>query len=114
MKYQEPAEGVLKTGMFGEDAMFYRIACDCGNEDDAHYISIEADGDIIQVHIDHTQHTKWWELSRWKQIWQIMTKGYAETQTTLVLNEQAAYNYGETLKRAVVDVKKFRDERLKK
>jgi hypothetical protein len=113
MKYQQPAEGVLGKGNFG-DAMFYHIACDCSNPDDAHDVMIEADDSHIQIHITHTQHTKWWELSRWHQIWQIVTKGYAEMQTTLVLNEQAAYNYSESLKRAVVDVKKFRSEILKK
>jgi hypothetical protein len=114
MIYQEPAEGILKTGDYG-DAMFYHIACDCGNEDDAHDIMIEADEySTIQVHITHTQHTKWWELSRWKQIWQIITKGHAEMQTTLVLNEQTAYNYSEALKRAIEDVKNFKEKQFKK
>lgn len=110
LKPEVPAEGILKQGDFG-DAKFYYIACDCGNEDDAHLLEVEADDMHIQVHIYSNHHTKWWNMSRWKQIWSIMTKGYAEMQTTIVLNEQAALSYSATLKSAVVDVKKFKSER---
>lgn len=113
MKAQKPAEGVLKTSDFG-DAIFYHVHCSCGNEDCAHEIEVEADDHEISVHIYHTQHTKWWNTSRWKQIWQILTKGYAEMQTTIVMNEQTTLNYAETLKAAMKDVKKFREERIKK
>jgi len=112
MKPETPAKGILKTGNFG-DAMFYHIHCDCGNDDCAHEIEVEADDMNVYVHIYHIQHTKWWEKNRWKQIWQILTKGYAEMQTTIVLDEQAALNYSATLKSAMSDVKKFRDERKK-
>jgi hypothetical protein len=106
---EKPAEGVLKTGDFG-DAMYYHIRCDCGNEDCAHELEIEADDAHVQVHIHYTQHTKWWERHRWSQIWQIITKGYAEMQTSLVMNEQVALNYAETLKSAVKDVKQFKEK----
>lgn len=110
MKAQKPAEGILKTGDFG-DSMFYHIHCECGNEDCSHELEVEADELSVQIHIYHTQHTKWWHRNRWGQIWQILTKGYSEMQTTLVLNEQAALNYAETLKQAVKDVKTFRETR---
>src|SRR6056297_4356124 len=108
MKAEKPAEGVLKTNDFG-DAMFYYVHCDCGNPDDAHEIVIEADDAHVQVHIQYTEHNKWWNKSRWRQIWEIITKGYAEQQASLVLSEQAALNYAETLKSAVKDVKVFKD-----
>ena len=113
MKPETPAMGILKTGDFG-DAMFYHIRCDCGNEDCAHDLEVEADDMHIQVHIYHTQHTKWWEKNRWKQIWQILTKGYADMQTTIVLDEQTALNYSATLKAAIQDVKHLRENRKKK
>lgn len=113
MKPEKPATGILKTGDFG-DAMFYHIHCDCGNDDCAHELEVEADDLHIQVHIYHNQHTKWWQRRRCKQIWQILTQGYAEMQTTIVMNEQTALNYSETLKSAVKDVKKFRDQRKEK
>jgi hypothetical protein len=110
MQYEKPAEGILKTGEWG-DSKWYHIRCECGNEDCSHEVNVEADDCNVQVHIYANNHTKWWEKNRWKQIWQILTKGYAEMGTTIVLNEQAAFNYGETLKIAVGDVKAFREKR---
>jgi hypothetical protein len=107
---ERPAKGILKNGDFG-DAMFYHVRCDCGNEDCAHEIEVEADDCHIQVHIYHVQHTKWWSKGRWKQIWQILTKGYAEMQTTIILDEQTALNYADTLVCAIEDVKEFRGKR---
>jgi hypothetical protein len=112
MKVETPATGILKQGDFG-DAMFYYVQCDCGSEDCAHTIEVEADDSHVQVHLYHTQHTKWWEKNRWKQIWQIVTKGYAEMQTTIVLTEQTALNYSAVLESAVKDVSDFRDARKK-
>jgi hypothetical protein len=105
---QKPAEGILKTNEWG-DSKWYHVHCDCGDEACAHEVQIEADDVHVQVHIYHTQHTKWWEKNRWKQIWQIITKGYADMQTTIVLNEQAALNYAEALKSAMKDVKAFKE-----
>lgn len=113
MKAETPATGILKQGDFG-DAMFYYVQCDCGNEDCAHSVEVEADDMHVQVHLYHTQHTKWWEKNRWKQIWQIITKGYAEMQTTIVLNDQTALNYSAVLESAAKDVANFRDARKKK
>lgn len=113
MKPQTPAEGVLKTNDFG-DSMWYYIHCDCGSEECAHTIEVEADDCHVQVHLYHTQHTKWWEKNRWSQIWQILWKGYAEMQTTIVLKDQAAANYANVLTTAAKDVKLFRDKRNKK
>lgn len=113
MKAEKPAEGILKTGNFGP-AVSYYIRCQCGNEDCAHDLEVEADDTDITVHIYHNQHTKWWEANRFKQIWNILTKGYAEMQTTIVLDEQTALNYSDTLKSAMQDVKQFRENRNKK
>lgn len=109
IKPEKPATGILKLSDFGP-AKFYYVQCDCGNEDCAHTVEIEADDIHVQVHLYSSQHTKWWERNRWKQIWQILTKGYAEMQTTIVLNEQTALNYSEVLKSAMKDVKTFRSQ----
>lgn len=113
MKSEAPAKGILKTNDFG-DSMWYYIRCDCGSEECAHDLEIEADDMHVQVYIYHTQRTKCWEKNRWKQIWQILTKGYADMQTSIVLDEQTALNYSATLKTAIEDVKRFRDNRKKK
>jgi len=112
MNAEKPATGILKTSDFG-DAMFYYIACDCGDDDCSHTIEVEADDMHVQVHLYSNHHTKWWDKKRWAQIWQILTQGYAEMQTTIVMNEQTALNYSETLKSAMKDIKYFKDERKK-
>lgn len=110
MKPETPAQGILKHSDFG-DAKFYYVQCDCGDDDCAHSLEVEADDCHVQVHVYVNNHTKWWDKNRWKQIWQILTKGYAEMQTTIVLDEQTALNYSAVLKSAVKDVKEFRSER---
>jgi hypothetical protein len=106
---EKPATGILKQGDFGA-AKFYYVQCDCSDPACSHTIEVEADEMVseVQVHIYSTVHTKWWEKNRWKQIWQLLTKGYAEMQTTTVLSEQAALNYADTLVSAMDDVKEFR------
>ena len=42
MTAQEPAEGIMKTNDFG-DCIFYTIACQCGDTDDAIRIEVEAE-----------------------------------------------------------------------
>lgn len=107
MEAQKPAEGILKTNEWG-DSKWYHVMCDCGNDDCSHTVEVEADDFGVQVNIYAKTHTKWWEAKRWKQIWQILTKGYADMETTIVLKEQVALNYAETLKAAIEDVKNFK------
>jgi hypothetical protein len=109
MKPETPAQGILKTSDWG-DSKWYHIRCDCGNDDCSHDVNVEADDCDVQVHIYAKNHTMWWKMNRWQQIWQILTKGYAEMQTTIVLNEQTALNYAETMKIAVADVQKFKND----
>jgi hypothetical protein len=106
MRAQKPAEGILKTNDWG-NSKWYQVRCDCGNDDCSHEVNVEAEDFGIQVHIYVKNHTKWWEKNRWKQIWQILTKGHAEMETTIVMNEQTTLNYAEALKSAINDVKLF-------
>jgi transposase len=71
-------------------------------------MNVEADDFGISVHIYVKNHTRWWEKNRWKQIWHILTRGYAQMDTTIVLSEQTALNYSEALKNAITDVKQFK------
>lgn len=109
MKAEIPAKGILKQGNFG-NAMFFYVQCDCGNDDCSHTIEVEADDMHVQVHLYSNHHTKWWQKNRWKQIWQILTQGYAEMQTTLVLDEQTALNYAKVLEAAMVEVKNLKSK----
>ena len=109
MQAEKPAEGILKTSEWG-DSKWYHVRCECGSDDCSHELNVEADDVEVQVHIYAKNHTKWWEKNRWQQIWQILTKGYAEMQTTIVLNEQTAINYADALTSAVKDVKVFKEQ----
>ena len=113
MTPEKPAEGILKTNEWGE-SKWYHIRCECGSDDCSHELNVEADDVEVSVHIYANNHTKWWEKNRWRQIWQILTKGYAEMQTTIVLREQTAVNYAAALTSAVNDVKVYRNQRLEK
>jgi hypothetical protein len=107
VKYQKPAEGVLKTDASWGNSLVYHVRCDCGDEYCSHEVEIEADKMHIQVHTHLIVHTRWSGKSRWKQIWQILTKGYAEMQSTIVMKEQTALNYAETIKVAIIQSKKL-------
>jgi hypothetical protein len=41
----------------------------------------------------------------------LLTKGYVDTETTLILRKQGALNYAETLRSAIDDVEAFRKDR---
>lgn len=112
MKAEQPATGILKTNEWG-DSKWYHIRCDCGSDDCSHEVEVEADDFGVCVHIYVNNRTKWWELNRWRQIWQILTEGYAKMETTIVLKEQTAINYASALTSAANDVKLFRNNRKK-
>jgi hypothetical protein len=107
MEQQVPAEGILKKNDWGDTKM-YHIVCECGSEDHTHDLWIEAEDIGVNVTIFATVKSPWWSMNRFKQIWTLLTKGYLEHQTVLTMNEQTAFNYAETLKKAIQDVKDFK------
>ena len=113
MKTEKPAKGILKTDEYGTSKSYY-VHCTCGSPECAHHLTVEADDMEVTVTIYLTLRTKWYNMTRWKQIWSILTKGYIDSESTLVMNEQTALNYAATLKSAAKDVKELRDERFKK
>jgi hypothetical protein len=109
MKSQTPAEGILKKNDWG-DAKMYHVVCDCGQSDHEHSLWVEADETGVSITIYVTVKSPWWSMNRFKQLWILLTKGYLKHETVLTMNEQAAFNYAETLKSAVKDVKTFRSK----
>mgnify|MGYP006289638711 CR=1 FL=1 len=109
MKLQTPAEGILKSNEWG-DTRSYHVICDCGQPDHSHNVWIEAEDTGITVTIYATVKSPWWKWNRFKQIWQLLTKGYIDYETVITFNEQVAFNYAETLKSAIEDVKIFKQE----
>ncbi len=107
MKAQEPAEGIMKTGDWG-DTKSYKIVCDCGQSDHEHNVFVESEHGFINVTIYVDVKSAFWSANRFKQIWTLLTKGYLEHETVVTMNEQEALNYSETLKSAIQDIKKFK------
>jgi hypothetical protein len=110
MKAQQPAQGILLKRDYG-DAVQYEVTCDCGDSDHSHNIWVEAEDSNVSVTIYTTEKTKWWESSRWKHVWTLLTKGYVEYEASIIMTEQQTLNYAETLKSAVESSKKFAEAR---
>jgi hypothetical protein len=110
MKAQTPAEGILIRKDWG-DAKSYVVPCECCGTDCEHNVWVEADDAGVTV-ITYTKvKSKWWSLNRFQIIWTLLTKGYIEEEASIVMSKQQALNYSETLKNAVLDVEKFRNDK---
>jgi hypothetical protein len=135
MKAETPAEGIMKTGDYG-DSKFYKVVCGCGQPDHDINFEVEANDTGVNVNtyvvaksdywgetfmrrfdIDSTWLQEWdwfWKdlvndfVRRVKLTWRIWTQGYVRTETTISMTEQQALNYAETLKKAIQDVKDFK------
>jgi hypothetical protein len=109
MKPQIPAEGILIKKDYG-DAKIYEIVCECGDCNHSHTVWVEAEDIGVNVTIYTQQKTKWWELNRWQKILTLLTKGYIEVESNLIMGKQQALNYAHTLLNAVEDVEIFQKE----
>ena len=108
MKSQTPAQGILLTRDYG-DTKTYLVPCDCCGSDCAHNVWVSADVlGTISVTIYNKLKTKWWKFNRIQIIWTLLTKGYVEYEADILMTEQQALNYAETLKTAIKDVEEFR------
>lgn len=108
MKCETPAVGILKQGDFGQ-CKFYEVACDCTDPDHSHTIEVEADQFGVSVIIYTKTSTFNNKKSRWRQIWDILWKGYSEYETSILLKDQAAMNYAGVIYSAANDVKEFKE-----
>jgi hypothetical protein len=111
MKTQLPAEGILKRNDWG-DAVSYQVVCQCFDPEHDHSVWIEAEDKDITITTCTTQKSKWWKLDRWHLIWTLLTKGYIEYEANIIMSEQQALNYAETLKHAIKNVKEFRKTKI--
>ncbi len=133
-KPQTPAEGIMKTGDFG-NSKFYKVVCGCGQPDHSIDFEVESCDTGINVNTYLTTKTDYWSeslkkrydidspwlqeldwtvkdiinglITRFKLTWTVWTKGYIQCETTIAMTEQQALNYAETLKSAIKDVKNF-------
>ena len=110
MTPQIPAEGILKQGDYGDSKM-YHVVCECGSDDHVHNLWVEAEDTGVNVIIYTTVKSPWWKWNRFKQVWFLLTRGYLEQEACLIMKEQTALNYAETIKLAVKDVSEFRSKK---
>jgi hypothetical protein len=110
MKSQTPAEGILINREYG-DAKHYTLTCECCNTDCAHNVWVEAEDTGITVTTYTQQKTRWWDQSRWRTIWTLLTQGYVEYEASIIMTQQQALNYAQVLQSAVADVEQFRTQR---
>jgi hypothetical protein len=71
---------------------------------------VEADESEVSVTIYTTASSNFWTKTRWHAIWTLLTKGYIDTESTVIMRKQQAVNYAHTLLSAVDDVETFRKE----
>jgi len=109
---QTPAEGILKRNDWGYSKL-YNVPCSCGGDNCHHDVWIEAEDTGVTVTTYTQQKSKWWSLNRFQIIWTLLTKGYIEYEASITMTEQQTLNYAETLKSAIVDVKKFKEDHAK-
>lgn len=110
MEPQTPAQGILLQHDWG-DAKTYMIECECTDPDHAHTLDVSADPDFgVTVEIWTTAETPMWSKSRWKLIWELLTKGTVKYNVALMMREQQALNYVHALQSAMKDVKKAKNE----
>lgn len=107
MRSQKPAQGVLQVNDWGH-SKWYKAVCECSNDDCTHTIDVEAEDIGITVTIYTKTRTNFWSKTRWHHIWQLLTKGYTDFETSIIMNKQVAFNYADVLKSAVKDVEEFR------
>ena len=110
MKTEKPANGILKLNDWGESVWYY-VPCDCTEPDHAHTVEVEADDHGVSVYIHTRVKSRFWQKNRWREIWNLLTKGYSEHEVSIILKEQQAFNYANALTSAVKDVKMFKDKR---
>ena len=107
MKAQTPAKGILLRKDWG-DSKSYTVTCGCCGSDCAHNVWIEADDSGVTVNTYTEQKTNFWSMNRWQLIWKLLTTGYVKYEASIIMSEQQAVNYADTLKSAVKDVKTFK------
>jgi hypothetical protein len=107
MNPQLPAQGILQRNSWG-DSKVYQVVCQCHCEDHDHHLWVEAEESDITVTVYTTVKSDWWSKTRWQAIWKLLTKGYIDTEASLIMDKQQALNYANVLTSAINDVEDFR------
>lgn len=119
MKPQKPAQGIMLDRDWG-NTRSYTIECECGDRDHSPQMWIEVgdenDADLQNVTVTFYVETvsPWYRLNRWRQIWQILIRGYVKQENTLILSQQSALNMAEAINSSVVEMQQINVVKLDK
>jgi hypothetical protein len=109
MDVQTPAEGIALSKAWNDSKMF-TILCDCGSDDHSATMWIEVVPDPDVNDVTTTFYVKtvtpWYSLNRFKQIWQLLTKGYLTQEACIILNQQSATNLAGAITQSVEELKR--------
>lgn len=142
MKPETPAEGISVTRRF-EDSIFYKVDCQCGNNDDEINFEIEIDEDANDISLKQwtVQKTDWWTefvkprydidneyLQGLHWLWtgfinglatrlrltkNIWWDGYVRYESYTILGKQQALNYADALKQGVEHLEQVKQSKNK-
>lgn len=94
---------VMKTNEF-EDAVFYKIACDCGSDNHDLHFEFEKDPDLDFIYLNMYAKLEWssywnyedkWYKNFWCRIkgaFKMLFKGYIEVEESLILRGEEHIN----------------------
>jgi hypothetical protein len=113
MKPQKPAQGIMLNRNWGT-ARSYTIACECGVRE--HYpqmwIEVGSEDDVELQNVTVTFYVEtpspWYRLNRWRQIWAMLTRGYAKQEHALILSKQAALNLSTVIRNSVNEMQQIK------
>jgi hypothetical protein len=109
---QEPAKGILLVNDWGASKV-YKTVCQCGDDSCTHTIDIDAEDVGVTITVYTQTRTNFWSTTRWAHIWTLLTKGYIETESCIIMTKQVALNYANVLQLAIKDVEEFRKKDVK-
>lgn len=111
MEYQKPALGVAKQAEH-DDCDIYIVACNCGCRDADHTVIVEGDASIDYVGVTINTQQRWFGFrEKVRAIWRIITRGYVDYETGIVLNSQQATNYANALLESVERITTYQESK---
>ena len=109
---QAPAKGILLVNDWGSSKL-YKAVCQCSDNDCIHTIDIEAEDVGVTITVYTQTRSNFWTTTRWAHIWKLLTKGYVESESCIIMTKQVALNYADVLQLAIKDVEEFRKQNVK-
>ena len=138
MEAQSPAKGVSLQSEY-DDGKFYQVHCECGSPEHTMDIMAELTQDdfaiefhitakvvsdrsyqVYTVIIDDGPVVSFFKgiantvIVKSRMIWQILTKGYVETYSSIIMDEQHAKNFAAIIEKAAHDLNESKSNRKKK